>query len=171
MTNSPLRNTIATTLSLLALGSVGAQAGETPAAFQPVLDAFLASAVSDCKDMDGGEFELYGGVGMVADFNGDGITDPVLDGRAMHCSTSATLFGGGSGGDYLTVFVSGNGGYQQFEFLSQGYAVVAIGRAPVLVMQEHGSSCDMTGGELCYAAYSWAEGAFHSAGGTISATR
>ena len=111
--------------------------------------------------MDGGDFDMYGGVLYAADFNNDGITDPIIDTHGLHCSTSATLYGGGSGGWGYDVFISEGAGYQHYSFLAHSSMVVLPYATPVLLLTQHGSACDVSG--VCYQAYFWADGAFRTA--------
>ncbi len=105
-----------------------------------------------------------GSIQLVVDFNRDGITDPGIDTRAFSCSSSATLFDGGTGGHYINAFVSEDDNtYKRFEFLAQDSAVVSLGGTSVLLLENHGTSCDLRGPNLCFAAYSWAEGTFNIA--------
>lgn len=161
----------ATALVIGLLPGMAAQADTVAANFQPVYDGFLADARADCQAFDNGHFEMRGGVDMVADFNGDGVTDPMVDSMGMHCSTSATLFSGGSGGGDINVFVSDGGTYKRFVFMGYSKAVLTFGAGSVLLLAKHGSSCDLSGADACYVAYTWNGGAFHSAGGRVAASR
>ncbi len=144
---------------LFPFGSATAQ--EAPTRFQPVLDVYKAAAQAECADTDGGDFDMNGGVIYAADFNNDGITDPIIDTHGLHCSTSATLYGGGSGGWAYDVFISEGAGYQHYSFMAHSSTVVLPGVTPVLLLTQHGSECDVSG--VCYQAYFWVDGMFRSA--------
>lgn len=160
---------IATLVSLTILIPAMASAQEIPKRFQPTLDAFLEAAKSECAALNNGIFEVVdGGIQFYADFNQDGISDPIIDTRAFSCSSSATLFVGGTGGHYINAFVSDDDkSYKQFQFLAQDSAVIALGGTAVLVLKHHGTSCNLQGLSPCFAAYSWAEGKFNTANAII----
>jgi hypothetical protein len=157
---------ITAAVSLAMLTPVVASAQDIPERFQPTLDAFLAANMFECAALENGVFEAADRcIQLVADFNKDGITDPVIDTRAFSCSSSATLFDGGTGGHYIYVFVSGDDTtYQRFEFLAQDSAVVSLSSTAVLLLELHGTACQLSGPSACFAAYSWAEGKFITAG-------
>jgi hypothetical protein len=147
-------------LSFAGVHSVSAQ--DVPPQFLPAFASYQAIASTQCAEMDGGEFDMHGGVLLVADFNADGITDPIVDTHGMHCSTSATLFGGASGGWTYDVFISEGASYKQYSFLAESSMVISDATTPILLLNQHGSNCDVTTG-ACYQAYFWAEDNFRSA--------
>ncbi len=167
MIHTAKRSLIAATALMVTLTPVVASAQDVPERFQPTLDAFLEANRSECAALENGVFEAAdGGIQLVADFNGDGITDPLIDTRAFSCSSSATLFDGGTGGHYIDVFVSsGDTTYQRFEFLAQNSAVVSLSSTAVLLLELHGTACQLSGPSPCFAVYSWAEGKFNTSGG------
>ncbi|MFT3689303.1 hypothetical protein [Paenirhodobacter sp.] len=151
-------------LSLLLAGLAAPLHAETPPEFIETLRA-------RCAGVEGGVFTApEEAVSSIADFNGDGITDPIIEEARFGCSTSATLFSGGSGGGGVQVFVSRPGGYDRFEFLAQGTMVVAPPGPPdrpVLLLSVHSGQCDVVA-ESCQAAYIWSEtGRFVSIGGAV----
>ncbi len=129
-------------------------------------DKFIIKQKQSCKNIDDGELEISeGGVQYSTDFNGDGITDPIINENALTCSSSATLFSGGSGGGYITVFTSQKaGGFLKFEFQALDYAVVALGPRPTLLLALHGIRCGLTGSQPCHIAYTFAGGEFVTGG-------
>jgi len=145
-----------------------ASAGER---FAPTLRQLIEDRESLCAEFDGGELITNpGGTQYVADFNGDGITDPIIDGGVFNCTTSATMFHGFSGGRMIDVFVSTPDPaepYEHFSFTGLGNITTSLGNKAVLLMVQDGTSCDATGNEFCFAAYSWVDGKFAAAGGTV----
>lgn len=170
MIHSSKRSLMAATASMIVLTPAMASAQDIPERFQQALDVFLEAAKSECAALENGVFEAAdGGIQFVADFNGDGITDPVIDTRVFSCSSSATLFDGGTGGHYINVFVSSDATtYQRFEFLAQDSAVVSLSSTAVLLLELHGTACQLSGPNPCFAAYSWAEGKFITSGDALA---
>ncbi|UWQ10465.1 hypothetical protein K3X41_11215 [Aliiroseovarius crassostreae] len=168
--------------SALVMGSAGLSQEATgqgyvvnrSAAFAPALAAYEAELAQDCAAFEKGELHINpGGLQTVADFNGDGITDPVLDTGVYSCSSMAS-FNQGSGGRVISVFVSdqkAEQGYHRFEFLGEGNVTVSLGDRAILLLAQHGSGCGRSGAEICFGAYSWSEGAFISLGGEVTPVR
>ncbi|MCK0126503.1 hypothetical protein MWU76_19085 [Gelidibacter sp. F2691] len=161
---------------LISATVVGAQQmpGENhSAAFAPALEAYEVDLAKECASFEGGTLETnQGGLQTVADFNGDGITDPILDTGIYTCSTMAS-FNSGTGGRLIVVFVSSEQaehGYQRFEFLGEGNITTSLGDRSILLLAEHGASCERAGFEPCFGAYSWSQDHFASAGGQVRAT-
>ena len=172
MSSIPLRRALAACLLALApLSPVWAQDG-FESAYATLLDGLRAS----CAAIDNGAFDAPdGAVSRTTDFNGDGVTDPVVREYEMGCSTSATLFSGGTGGGALHVFVSRpEGGFDRFAFLALNAAVIMPqGQTdrPVLLLAVHPSQCDVVA-EPCMAAYAWSDiGRFVSPAGVVEASR
>lgn len=147
-----------------------AEAGEH---FAPALKQFIEERESLCAEFEGGKLVINpGGTQYVADFNGDGITDPIIDGGVFSCTTSATMFHGFSGGRMIDVFVSTPNAakpYENFSFMGLGNITTSLGNKAILLMVKDGTDCDAAGNEFCFAAYSWVEGKFVAAGGTVNA--
>lgn len=148
---------------------------QTPPVFADTYAAFVETLRTRCTEFENGTFDAPAtAVSAAADFNGDGITDPIVQEDRFSCSSSATLFSGGTGGGYAHVFVSGpDGGYTRFEFLSYDVLIVtpqgAPGR-PLLVLPVHGAQCDLVGAP-CYVSYVWSEeGRFVSPSGAVTAS-
>ncbi|MFZ6043628.1 hypothetical protein ACOV11_24405, partial [Vibrio natriegens] len=79
-------------------------------------------------------------------------------------------FHGFSGGRTIDVFVSTPNPekpYQHFSFMGLGNVTTSLGNKAILLMVQDGTSCGATGNELCFAAYSWIDGHFSAAGGTV----
>jgi hypothetical protein len=139
--------------------------------FAPVLRRFIETQEDACSEIDDGELTInLGGAQYMADFNGDGTTDPIIDGGVFNCSTSATLFHGFGAGRMIDVFVSTNdpkNPYQQFSFTGYGNAVVSLGNKAILLMAQDGVNCDALGSDICFAAYSCLDRKFVAAGGAV----
>jgi hypothetical protein len=161
-----MMKSVAKTLVLVGLMASPALADEQ---FDLAFGAYTVSLAADCASFDGGEFDAApDAVLKVADVNGDGRTDPIVDIGAMSCSSSATLTGGGSGGRPISVFVSqADGGYQRFEFLGEGMLPLALGPTTVLIVPKHGSTCDLVGSAVCYSAYVWGGDGFVAGGDKV----
>lgn len=149
---------------------------ETPKAFVDTYTPFMEALRARCTGFENGEFFApEDAVSYTTDFNGDGITDPIVDEARFACSSSATMFSGGTGGGFIHVFVSQpDGSYQRFEFLAHGAkAIVPQGypKRPILLLSVHSGQCDVTA-EPCYVAYVWSKtGKFVSSSGAISASK
>ncbi len=139
--------------------------------FAPVLRGFIETQGDACSEIDDGELTVnLGGAQYIADFNRDGITDPIIDSGVFDCSTSATLFHGFGAGRMIDVFVSTNdpdNPYQQFSFTGLGMITVSLGDKAILLMAQDGVNCDASGSDICFAAYSWLDGTFVAAGGAV----
>lgn len=142
-------------------------------AFASVLEAYEAGLASECAAFENGTLDAsQDGVRMVADFNGDGITDPILDTSVYACSTMASFYSG-TGGRLIVVFVSSeqaSDGYERFEFLGEGNITTSFGDSPIFLLAQHGANCDRAGFEPCFGAYSWSQDHFASAGGQVRAS-
>ncbi len=149
--------------------------GRDPADFSDRYSAFVETLRARCMDFEEGDFDAPAdAVSYKADFNGDGITDPIIEESRFACSSSATMFSGGTGGGNIHIFVSQPGGsYDQFEFLGDGLMIVSPQTRPdrpILLLSVHGSDCDVTA-EPCYASYVWSqEGRFVSIYGSVAAS-
>ncbi|MGC1505399.1 MAG: hypothetical protein WA782_14810 [Sulfitobacter sp.] len=165
-----MRNTIRYVI-LAALAVPSAVGADVPERFATTFTELVNSAEKSCSSFENGTLTVSEiGVQSVVDFNGDGVTDPIIDSGSFNCSSAATLFGGGSGGRDIYVFVSTpDAGYQRFDFLAEGSITLSLGQTSVLLLAVHGANCDLTGAENCFVAYRWANGAFHAAGGHVTA--
>ena len=165
---------VAATLSAASATMAQQTQGENRAtSFAHALEAYEAKLAADCAEFEDGTLQVnQGGLQTVTDFNGDGITDPILDTGVYSCSSMAS-FNSGSGGRLIVVFVSSpqaEHGYQRFEFLGEGNITTSLGDRSIFLLAEHGTSCGGSGYEPCFGAYSWSEGRFASAGGTVEAS-
>lgn len=158
---------------LIGLFAAAPLRAETPQIFADSYAGFVETLRTRCSDFENGDFDAPAdAVSAAADFNGDGMTDPVVEEWRFACSSSATMFSGGTGGGFVHVFLSRpEGGYDRFEFLAHGVMIVTPqGRPerPVLLLPVHGSQCDVTAAP-CYASYVWSEdGRFVSPGGAVA---
>lgn len=148
---------------------------QTPQVFSDTYAAFVETLRARCTEFEDGTFDApEDAVSATTDFNGDGITDPVVEEYSFSCSSSATLFSGGTGGGFAHVFVSRpDGSYARFEFLSYGIMIVmpqSKPEQPLLVLPVHGAQCGLRG-EPCYVSYVWSEdGLFVSPSGAVAAS-
>lgn len=161
MKNTLLRIAVLTAVALTTFSASTVQAQETPVQFQTTLDAYKKAASADCQSMDGGEFSMQNAIIYAVDLNGDGITDPIIDTHDLHCSASATLYGGASGGWGYDVFISDNGSYRHYEFLAENMSMISDAHTTVLLFTLHGPNCGIS--SPCYKAYFWADGEFRTA--------
>lgn len=99
---------------------------------------------------------------VAADFNLDGVVDPVLDQAKVYCGESLALWAG-TGSSPVRIFVSdGDGGWS--EHTTGGFAgrVELIGHVPVWLSLVHGTACDGYGALPCAEVLIWGDGAFRS---------
>ena len=166
-----------TSWRLLLIGLIAATPlrAQTPQAFSGTYDAFVETLRARCAEFENGSFDApTDAVSAPTDFNGDGITDPIVEEYRFSCSSSATLFTGGTGGSAIHVFMSQpDASYARFEFMAYGAMVVTPqGRPeqPILVLPVHGSQCSLRAAP-CYASYVWSEeGFFVSPSGSVAAS-
>lgn len=163
------------TILLIGLSAAAPLRAQTPQVFSDTYAAFVETLRTRCTAFENGTFDAPAdAVSTTADFNGDGITDPIVEEYSFSCSSSATLFSGGTGGGYVHVFVSGpDGSYARFEFLSYGVMIVmpqSNPDQPILVLPVHGAQCGLRG-TPCYISYVWSEdGRFVSPSGAVAAS-
>jgi hypothetical protein len=131
------------------------QAG--PALPAPV-QAVLAGYADQCRQL-GGSLGAEGGQPnmLTGDFDGDGITDYLLDSQALQCSASATAFCG-NGGCQVDIAVSG----------AEFAPITALGGQPTLSQRQEGAevslwvsgaNCtDLPADQACWLTYAWADG-------------
>ncbi|WP_420402744.1 hypothetical protein [Nisaea sp.] len=124
-------------------------------------DAVVEAVQAECAAIDGGLLTLEADAIQRLDLTGDGRPDEVIDGRDLSCSSSRTLFCGGTGGCRLFLVV----GESVTEEMSKGWKLVRLGHLPVLLLQVHGSRCGGTNLRSCVKALVWSEGAFRAIGG------
>ena len=127
---------------LLALTTAAPLRADPPQMFSDTYAAFVETLRTRCTEFDNGSFDAPEDVvSATADFNGDGIADPIVDENSFSCSSSATMFAGGTGGSYTHVFMSNpDGSYARFEFLSHGRMIVmphTKPERPILVLSAH----------------------------------
>ena len=131
-----------------ASASVLEGASPPPAALAEVLDSLRA----DCALLDGGALSVEWGALSRPDLDGDLEPDWVLDGRFLSCSTSASLFCGGTGGCW-TYFLVGESAAA--EFLNQGWMLTDFGGLRILLLRAHGSECGGNNLSPCVRALTW----------------
>ena len=132
--------------------------GTSPAA-GPV-DTVIAGIRAECAAIDNGVLTVETGAVRSMDLTGDGKQDAVIDGQDLSCSSSRTLFCGGTGGCRLFLMAGGT----VTEEMSKGWTLARLGQMPVVLLQVHGSECGGTNLRRCVKALVWSDGAFRAAG-------
>jgi hypothetical protein len=127
------------------------------------INARLAELARECRtDMNRSLNYDPQDVIVAADFNLDGVVDPVLDQSKVYCGDSLALWSG-TGGSPVRIYVSdGEGGWS--EHTTGGFAgrVELIAHVPVWLSLVHGTACDGYGALPCAQALIWGDGAFRS---------
>ncbi len=132
-------------------------AGGAALAGNAAMPAEVAAARGAIRQECGGEARFKPGFQRIADLNGDGRPDYLLDYGEMEC------VGGdipnpfcGSAGCTLDIFVSTEDGYRQaYGDIVRAWSLAnARGRA-VLLLGLHGSVCGRAGFETCRKRLSW----------------
>lgn len=140
-------------LQLIALLLGGGAALAQPAA----VPAEIAAVQDAIREQCGGKARFKPGFQRLADFNGDGLPDYLLDYGTVEC------LGGemvnpfcGSGGCTLDIFVSAAGGYRQaYGDNVRNWSLARDAGRPVLVLGLHGSFCGRAGFEPCRKRLHW----------------
>lgn len=164
------------TNALIAFLATSPLQAETSEMFADRYSDYVETLRKQCIDFEAGEFHAPEIAATFAtDFNGDGRTDPIVDESRFVCSSSASMFSGGTGGGAIHVFVSQpDSTYEQFEFLAHGNIVVTPQtrpNRPVLLLSVHSSRCDLIAAP-CYASYVWSQdGRFVSTSGAVEASK
>jgi hypothetical protein len=138
---------------LAALTALTALAGE-PAGVQGVIE----EARARCQAFEGGTLTVADAAIVPTDLTGDGAPDAVVDGQGLRCSSSASLFCGGTGGCEIALVAEGT----VTPRLAKGWRVVDWAGDRIVLLQVHGSACGGTNLRRCYEALVWSEGAFRS---------
>jgi nitrous oxidase accessory protein NosD len=121
-----------------------------PVAALANVDTILADAAKSCAEMESGVFASEGAVKEI-DLTGDGTPDTVVDEALFTCSTSASLFNGGTGGSMVHFIV----GDAETSYLVKGYDTADWGGRRIVLMSLHGTECNATGAEACFEALTW----------------
>lgn len=121
------------------------------------VDAILAEGAKACAEQDGGTFASEGAVKDV-DLTGDGKADTVVDEALFTCSTSASLFNGGTGGSMVHFIVDGS----ETSRLVQGWDTAQWAGATIILLALHGSECGVAGVDPCFEAMTWGANSFAS---------
>lgn len=152
--------------SLVAASSATAVA---PAQFQPVFEQLEAEKRTFCTALEGEMAVEDRPVSAVVDFNADGVVDPIIPEAVFSCSTSATLFKGGTGGATHHIFVSNaQGGYDRFDLLGHDYRIVVWNDLPIILLGVHFSVCGLDRVSTCIVSYTYEQGHFQAAGQLIT---
>ncbi|HEV7268097.1 MAG TPA: hypothetical protein VGN83_24800 [Falsiroseomonas sp.] len=113
-----------------------------------------AEAMAECRSA-GGNPSLRAGFETVADLNGDGVPDHLLDYTHLNCEGAASYFCG-SAGCPLVAFLSGPRGHAASRLGHvRAWSLDLAGALPVLVLQLHGGSCGRAGFEGCEVRTAW----------------
>ena len=144
--------------------------GSMPASFAPAFEERTTKNEALCAEY-GGEMAIEDRpVKAMVDFNGDGIVDPIVPETSFSCSSSATLFSGGTGGATHHIFVSkGDGSYDRFEIMGHAYRVMLWDELPVLTVSVHSSRCAIDRRSVCMMSYTYHDGRFQSADQVVEA--
>ncbi|WP_193185635.1 hypothetical protein [Nisaea sediminum] len=124
------------------------------------VDEVIKSATAECAAIDGGILTVGTNAIQHLDLTGDDIPDALIDGWELSCSSSHTLFCGGTGGCRIFLVV----GHKVREEMSKGWELIRFGNMQVLLLQVHGSACGGTNLRSCVKALVWSDGAFRSIG-------
>ncbi|WP_332694566.1 hypothetical protein [Bosea sp. (in: a-proteobacteria)] len=138
-------------LAAMLLAGSGALAQRAPV--PPEVATVQAAIEAQC----GGKASFKPGFQRVADFNGDGLPDYLLDYGAAECVGGEMVNPFcGSGGCTLDIFVSAADGYRQAYGDNVRDWSLATGRGrPVLLLGLHGSACGRAGFEPCRKRLRW----------------
>ena len=140
------------TVLVLFCFSLAANASENETA----ATAIFQKAISECKGIDGGEFDSTERTTTLHDLTGDGRPEEIVDATQFSCSTAASLWGG-SGGTYLWAIVDG----KAYEFLAHRWKVVDMDGQNILLLAVHSSECSDEIGP-CYRAVVWGDEGFRT---------
>lgn len=121
------------------------------------VDTLLADGAKACAAQDGGTFASEGAVKEI-DLTGDGKADTVVDEAFFTCSTSASLFNGGTGGSIVHFLVDGN----ETSRLVQGWDTAQWAGATLILLSLHGSECGVAGVDPCFETMTWGANSFVS---------
>jgi hypothetical protein len=138
-------------------------AGLSLAASQPAaLPPEIAKVQAEIRETCGGRANFKPGFRRVADFNGDGRPDYLLDyGEAECVGAGVTNPFCGSAGCTLDILVSEGGGYRQaFGDNVRSWSLATAGGRSVLVLALHGSACGRSGHMECQRRLAWSGGKF-----------
>lgn len=114
------------------------------------VDSILAEGAKACTGMDNGTFTSDGAVKEV-DLTGDGTPDTVVDEALFKCSTSASLFNGGTGGSMVHFLANGT----ETSRLVQGWDTATWAGATIILLALHGTDCGVTGSDPCFEVLTW----------------
>ena len=121
-------------------------------------------AAQMCDRMGGmGELTILPEFAQLADLNGDGISDVIVDYSGLSCSDGASLFASGSSGFEVKIYLGGQEDLEPaYSTTVQGYRLVQTADGPVLSMTTAGdSSCGATNrSQSCTFTVSWNRNGF-----------
>lgn len=121
------------------------------------VDSILAEGAKACAAQDNGTFTSDGAVKAV-DLTGDGKPDTVVDENFFKCSTSASLFNGGTGGSMVHFIVDG----AEQSFLVKDWDTANWEGATLILLALHGGECGGAGVDPCFEALTWGANSFVS---------
>jgi hypothetical protein len=121
------------------------------------VDTILADAAKACAAQDNGTLTTEGAVKEV-DLTGDGKPDTVVDEAFFKCSTSASLFNGGTGGSMVHFLADGS----ETARLVKGWDTANWADSTLILLALHGGECGGAGVDPCFEALTWGANAFVS---------
>ncbi len=121
------------------------------------VDTILAEATAACAAQDGGTLTTEGAVKEV-DLTGDGKADTVVDEALFQCSTSASLFNGGTGGSMVHFLAEGS----ETARLVKGWDTANWNGNLLILLALHGGDCGGAGVDPCFEALTWGANSFVS---------
>ncbi|MEL7783886.1 hypothetical protein AAG607_12740 [Citromicrobium bathyomarinum] len=120
------------------------QAASMPAQMPHGVLYDYSEAAQLCDSMGGmGELTVYDDFAQLADLNGDGVSDIIVDYSAISCSDSASLYASGSSGFALKVYLGGSGDLEPaYGTTVRGWSLIETADGPALELTTAGgASC------------------------------
>jgi hypothetical protein len=121
------------------------------------VDTILAEAAKACAALDNGVLTSDGAVKEI-DLTGDGTPDTVVDEAVLQCSTSASLFNGGTGGSVVHFLANGT----ETSYLVKDWDTANWEGATLILLALHGGECGGAGVDPCFEALTWGANRFVS---------
>jgi hypothetical protein len=125
---APITNWTLAALAVLTAGPAAAQ--PRPPGYAPAsLTKDVLELHAQCRDA-GGTPGKSPGLVQVADLNGDGLTDYLLDINRYNCEGAASAMGAGQSGAAVAIYVGGPGNTAQKVFSGLAFEAKVEGAAP-----------------------------------------
>lgn len=124
---------------------------------QPAVPAEVVAVRKELLEQCDGKARFQPRFQSVADLNGDGLPDYLLDYGAVVCAEGNKINRFcGSGGCTLDIFMSSPGGYRQvYGDNVRSWSIKQTRGKPVLELSLHGGYCDLAGYQPCHKRLSW----------------